>query len=77
MRRRRAGADEVGIGLLLAGSNAFKYLADELSAEYARRYEAGAPAESIEWTLRAAQFAGWWCGRLEAEADYAAGFSRR
>jgi hypothetical protein len=74
VRRRDAVGHEVGIDLLLAGSDAFKYLADGLAAECARRYEAGAPAGSLDWALAMAEFAGWWCGRLEAEADHLAGF---
>ena len=75
MRRRTSVGHEVGIDLLLAGSDAFRHLADELAAEYARRYEAGARSEVLDWFERTAEFAGWWCGRLEAEADHVAGFT--
>ena len=74
MRRQDSGGQEVGIGLLLAGSDAFGYLADELAAEYARRHEAGDRPEILQWVLAMVEFAGWWCGRLEAEADHVAGF---
>ena len=73
MRRRSVGR-EVGIDLLLAGSDAFGYLADEMAAEYARRHDAGDRPEILQWVLGITEFAGWWCGRLEAEADHVAGF---
>jgi hypothetical protein len=60
---------------LLAASDAFAQLADELAAEYARRYDEGAEPEVLEWSRGMAELAGWWCGRLEAEADHAAGFA--
>ena len=74
MRRRTSAGQEVGIDVLLAGSDAFGYLADELAAEYARRYDAGDRPELLEWARRLAEVAGWWWGRLEAEADHVAGF---
>jgi len=72
--RRTPTGQEVGVDLLLAGSDAFWYLADQLAAEYARRHDAGEPPEHLEWVRRLAEVAGWWCGRLEAEADHVAGF---
>jgi len=75
VRRRAPIGQEVGIDLLLAASDAFAELADELAAEYARRYDEGAQPEALEWTRCMAEVAGWWCGRLEAEADYVAGFA--
>jgi hypothetical protein len=60
---------------LLAASDAFARVADEMAAEYARLYEQGAQPEALEWTRGVAELAGWWCGRLEAEADHAAGFA--
>jgi hypothetical protein len=75
VRRRAPIGQEVGIDLLLAASDAFAELADELAAEYARRYDEGAQPEVLEWTRGVAELAGWWCGRLEAEADHAAGFA--
>ena len=74
MRRRPSAEGEIGIDLLLAGSDAFAHLADELAAEYARRHDAGDFPETLEWARRLAEIAGWWCGRLEAEADHVAGF---
>jgi hypothetical protein len=62
MRRRTPAGQEVGIDLLLAGSDAFRYLADELAADYARRYNAGDRPDTLEWAKRLAEFAGWWCG---------------
>jgi hypothetical protein len=74
VRRRAPIGQEVGVDLLLAASDAFAELADEMAAEYARRYDEGAQPDVLEWTRRVAEVAGWWCGRLEAEADHAAGF---
>ena len=74
MRRWRSIGSEVGIDLLLAGSDAFGYLADEMAAEYARRHDAGDRPETLQWALGMVEFAGWWCGRLDAEADHVAGF---
>lgn len=74
MRRRVIVGQEVGIDLLLACSDAFRYLADELAAEYARRYESGAGSEGLDWAQCLAEISGWWSGRLETEADYVAGF---
>jgi hypothetical protein len=76
VRRRAPIGREVGVDLLLTGSDAFGHLADELAAEYARRHDAGDRPEVLEWTRRMAEFAGWWCGRLEAEADHVVGFGR-
>lgn len=76
MRRQDSAGREVGIDILLAGSDAFGYLADEMAAEYARRHDAGDRPEILQWVLGMAEFAGWWCGRLEAEADHVAGFGR-
>jgi hypothetical protein len=74
MRRRAPVGREVGVDLLLAGSDAFEHLADALAAEYERRHDAGDRPEDLEWARRMAEFAGWWCGRLEAEADHLVGF---
>lgn len=74
MRRRAPAGQEIGVDLLLAGSDAFGYLADELAAEYARRHDADDCPEVLDWARRLAELAGWWCGRLEAEADHVAGF---
>ena len=74
MRRKAPAGQEIGVDLLLAGSDAFGYLADELAAEYARRHDAGDCPEVLDWARRLAELAGWWCGRLEAEADHVAGF---
>jgi hypothetical protein len=75
VRRRAPIGQEVGIDLLLAASDAFAELADELAAEYARRYDEGAQPATLERTRSMAEVAGWWSGRLEAEADYVAGFT--
>jgi hypothetical protein len=76
VRRRAASGYEIGVDLLLSGSDAFGNLADALAAEYDRRHDAGDRPEVLDWVLRMAEFAGWWCGRLEAEADHVAGFGR-
>lgn len=74
MRRKTPAGPAIGFDLLLGGSDAFGYLADGLAAEYARRYLAGDRPEVLDWWRHMAEFAGWWCGRFEAEADHAAGF---
>jgi hypothetical protein len=68
MRNRGAGR-EVGIDLLLAGSDAFKHLAEELAAAHDRWQALGAEPATLDWARRLAEHAGWWCGRLEGEAD--------
>lgn len=64
-----ASGPEVGIGLLLSGSDAFRYLAMELAAVSERWEGAGADPATVAWARRLAEHAGWWCGRLEGEAD--------
>lgn len=74
MGRRVPVGQEVGVDLLLAGSDAFGHVADQMAATYQRWYEAGEGPAAVEWAQRMAEFAGWWCGRLEAEADHLVGF---
>jgi hypothetical protein len=63
---------EIGAELLLAGSNAFRHLAEELSVAH-RHWEAvGADEGVLEWSAGLAAMAGWWSGRLKAEADLVA-----
>lgn len=69
MQRNREQRHQVGIDLLLAGSDAFKELADELAAARQQWEAAGGDAAALEWALRLAGLAAWWCGRLEGEAD--------
>ena len=69
MQRNGEQGPQVGIDLLLAGSDAFKELADELAATHQRWEAAGGGAAALEWALRLAELAAWWCGRLEGEAD--------
>jgi hypothetical protein len=59
---------EVGADLLLAGSNAFRHLADELATAHLHWQAGGADEALLEWSLELAEIAGWWSGRLEAEA---------
>ena len=72
MDRQEPEERQVGIGLLLAGSNAFGHLAEQL-AEAHEHFAAGGTFH-LGWFQSLAELAGWWCGHLEAEADYAAGF---
>ena len=59
---------ELGADLVLAGSNAFRHLAEEL-ADAHRHWEAGGADEALlRWSIELAEMAGWWSGRLEAEA---------
>lgn len=74
MGRRVPVGQEVGVDLLLASSDAFGHLADEMAAAHERWYEAGEGRAVLEWAQRMAEFAGWWCGRLEGEADHLVGF---
>jgi hypothetical protein len=74
MRRRVPGGQEVGVDLLLAGSDAFGVLADQLAAAHQRWCLAGEAPVVLEWAQRMAEFAGWWAGRLEGEADHLVGF---
>lgn len=67
-RNRNAG-DMISIDLLLAGSDAFKHLAEELAAAHERWQAADGDPATLEWAGRLAAYAGWWCGRLEGEAD--------
>lgn len=69
MQRNRNVGQEVGIPLLLAGSDAFKTLAEEIASAHIRWEEAGADTATLEWALRLSGLAAWWCGRLEGEAD--------
>jgi hypothetical protein len=69
MQRKPEQGRQVGIGLLLAGSDAFKELADEIAAAHQRWEAAGGDAATLEWAQRLAELAAWWCGRLEGEAD--------
>jgi hypothetical protein len=69
MQRKPEQERQVGIGLLLAGSDAFKELADEIAAAHQRWETAGGDAATLEWARRLAELAAWWCGRLEGEAD--------
>jgi len=69
MEPNRMTGPLISIDLLLAGSDAFKHLADELAAAQARWQAADADPATIEWAGRLAAHAGWWCGRLEGEAD--------
>src|SRR4029077_7912680 len=69
MQRKPEQGHQVGIGLLLAGSDAFKELADEIAAAHQRWEAAGGDAATLEWARRLAELAAWWCGRLEGEAD--------
>jgi hypothetical protein len=67
---QRHGNDrqQVGIDLLLAASDAFKGLAEELAAHDQWENVDVDPA-TLEWAQRLAAQAAWWCGRLEGEAD--------
>src|SRR5438552_1750058 len=73
MDRHTPEEPRAGVDLLLAGSDAFGHLAEQL----ARAHEdvvAGGGTLQLDWLRSMAELAGWWCGRLEAEADYTAGF---
>lgn len=71
----RFPSEAVGVGLLLTGSSAFGHLAEELVAIHDRLVsDAKAEATTLDQVLRMAEFAGWWCGLLEGEADHIAGF---
>lgn len=74
MRRRVPIGQEVGVDLLLAGSDAFGHLADQLAAAHERWSVTGEAPAVLEWAQRLAEFAGWWAGRLEGEADQLVGF---
>lgn len=74
MKRRVPVGEEVGVDLLLAGSDAFGHLADELAAAHEQWRVNGAEQPTLDWLRQMAELAGWWCGRLEAEADHAGGF---
>jgi hypothetical protein len=74
MRRRVPVGQEVGVDLLLAGGDAFGHLADQLAVAYQRWSVAGEAPAVLEWAQRMAEFAGWWAGRLEGEADHLVGF---
>lgn len=67
-RNRNAGG-MISIDLLLAGSDAFKHLAEALAAAHERWQAADGDPDTLEWARRLAAYAGWWCGRLEGEAD--------
>jgi hypothetical protein len=54
--------------LLLAGSNAFRHLAEELADAHQHWQAGGADKALLEWSVELAEMAGWWSGRLEAEA---------
>ena len=69
MQRKPGQGHQVGIGLLLAGSDAFKELADDIAAAHQRWEAAGGDAATLDWALRLAELAAWWCGRLEGEAE--------
>lgn len=59
---------EFGVDLLLAGSSAFRHLAEEL-ADAQRHWQAGGADKALlDWSIELAEMAGWWSGRLEAEA---------
>jgi len=66
---KRVAGHMISIDLLLAGSDAFKHLAEELAVAHERWQEAEADPATLEWARRLAAYAGWWCGRLEGEAD--------
>lgn len=66
---KRIVGNAIGVDLLLAGSDAFKHSAEELAAAQARWQAAGAEPATLQWARELAAFAGWWCGRLEGEAD--------
>ena len=59
---------ETGADLLLAGSNAFRHLAQELAEAHEHWRTGGADEALLEWSVELAEMAGWWSGRLEAEA---------
>lgn len=71
----RFPSEAVGIGLLLTSSSAFEHLAEELVAIHDRlRASEKLDPTTLDRVLRMAEFAGWWCGLLEGEADHIAGF---
>jgi hypothetical protein len=74
MGRRVPVGQEVGVDLLLAGSDAFGHLADQLATAHQRWSVAGQAPAVLEWAQRMAEYAGWWAGRLEGEADHLVGF---
>jgi hypothetical protein len=59
---------EIGADLLLAGSDAFRHLADELAVAHRHWQTGGADEALLQWSVELAEMAGWWSGRLEAEA---------
>lgn len=63
----RAGG-EIGADLLLAGSSAFRYLAEQLVDAHRHWSAGGADDALLEWSVELAEMAGWWSGRFEAEA---------
>ena len=63
---------EIGVALLLAGSDAFAHLAAQLASVH-EDLATGSGTLGLDRLQRMSELAGWWCGRLEAEADYAAG----
>ena len=69
MKPKRTAGQEIGVGLLLAGSDAFKQLAEEIATAHDRWQAEGGSAATLEWARRLAGYAAWWCGRLEGEAD--------
>jgi hypothetical protein len=57
--------------LFRSGGEAFAYVASQLADLHDRWRMGGAPAEALDWAMNLATLAGWWGGRLEAEADWA------
>lgn len=69
---------ETGAALLRSGGQTFAYLADQLADLHDRWRAADAPPDALAWAMELATLAGWWGGRLDAEADWvSAGRCRR
>jgi hypothetical protein len=69
VERNGTAKQEIGVGLLLAGSDAFKQIADDIAAAHDQWQSSGTDVATLEWARRLAAYAAWWCGRLEGEAD--------
>lgn len=64
---------EVGVELLKAASGAFEHIGLQLADAFDEWQEEGGHPDLLAWCAYLVSFAGWWKGRLDAEAAGTAG----